>query len=366
MKRRHILAAAAAISLVFGVTARADSPAGGPAGGTFVSAVVADVAGGTVDNLLEHRTLVLRVSKGFIRRHTPAIVDQQTPISRCLFGARVTGVATTNGHPVMKPHGDRQQSVLELHFQGTIDTRTVATKGPARVSNAGQFQFDVRREISFDGLDFRKGERTIDVSMASRTTGVSGPPGLCGPLVRSVASRRAASHQPAADAIARREMTEAVLAAFSERTDKLVADLNANLPWKETVSLLTRRVPGRRQQFSNKPKWIEARSLHVDFGDGEMPEAAASLRAPIELWVKGEPRASITERLLGLWEAPREAFARLRPAAPAAESGDDTSAEDAARGITPEMIGDWWVIRIGNDVADTILRPQTSPAAAAP
>jgi len=36
--------------------------------------------------------------------------------------------------------------------------------------NTGQFQFDVRREISCDGLDFRQGERTIDVSMASRTT----------------------------------------------------------------------------------------------------------------------------------------------------------------------------------------------------
>ncbi|NBP89416.1 MAG: hypothetical protein EBU59_13150, partial [Planctomycetia bacterium] len=34
-------------------------------------------------DLLKNRTLVLRVSKEFIRQHTPAVVDRQTPVDRC-------------------------------------------------------------------------------------------------------------------------------------------------------------------------------------------------------------------------------------------------------------------------------------------
>jgi len=307
---------------------------------------------------LKNRTLVLRVSKEFIRQHTPAVVDRRTPVSRCLFGARVTGTAVTNGRPVMAKQPADTGPVMVLHFKGTTRTDTVATKDSVRVSTSGLAEFDVRREISFDGLNFQKGDRTIDVSYRSTTTGLSTPPGLRGCITRAVAMPRIERQRPTADRIAREDTRRTVLEEFGKQTDKLVADLNANLPWKETVALLVQQGPGRRRQFTNGPRWIEARSLYGD-EPGEMPDESNRLRAPIELWVQGEPRASVTGELLSLWGAAHQALDRFREAVVPAD-------ESTATGVTPEIVGDWWVIRVGGDVAERFLKQRVEAATAAP
>ena len=310
-------------------------------------------------DMLKNRTLVLRVSKDFIRQHTPAVVDRQTPVDRCLFGARVTGTAVTNGKPLMAKPPQDTQPVMRLHFKGTARTSTVATKDGVRVFSSGLAEFDVRREISFDGLDFQKGERTIDVSYRSTVTGLSTPPGLRGCITRAVASRRIEKQRPTANAIAREDTKQTVLAEFGKQTDKLVADLNANLPWKETVALLVQPGPGRRRKFTNAARWIEARLMHADTEGNDMPEESSRLRAPIELWVQGEPRASVTGEILGLWGAAHQALDRFRETvAPTDES--------TTTGVTPEIIGDWWVIRVGSDVAEQFIKQRVEAAKAEP
>ena len=310
-------------------------------------------------DLLKNRTLVLRVSKEFIRQHTPAVVDRQTPVNRCLFGAHVRGTAVTNGKPVMAKQPEDSQPVLVLHFKGTTQTRTVATKDSVRVFNTGLAEFDVRREISFDGLNFQKGERTIDIGYHSTMTGLSTPPGLRGCVTRAVATRRVERQRPTADAIAREDTKRTVLTEFGKQTDKLVADLNANLPWKETVALLTHPGPGRRRQFSNAARWIEARSMHIDVKGSDLPTESNRLRAPIELWVQGEPRESVTGQILGLWGAAHRALDRFREAVVPAD-------EASAKGVTPEIIGDWWVIRVGSDVAERFIKQKIEAATDTP
>ncbi len=302
---------------------------------------------------LKNRSLVLRVSKEFIRQHTPAVVDKHTPVDRWLFGAHITGTAITNGRPVMAKQPDDTKPMIVLHFQGTTTTKTVANKGSLKIWNKGRATFDVRREISFDGLDFQKGHRTIDCSYQSTLTGIGGPPGLRGWVTRTLARPLIERQRPTADSVARADLQKTILEAFGKQTDKLVADLNANLPWKETVALLTQAGPGRQRQFSAMPKWIEARSVHIDQQGGQLPEESNVLHAPIELWVQGEPRSSVTGQLLSLWNATHRSFDRFR------ETVLPTSAAKES-GIQPEMVGDWWVIRIGSDVADRFLKKNSS------
>ena len=342
--RTILFSGAAVVTMVASLASAADTP-------------LAELTPPT--DLLKNRTLVLRVSKEFIRQHTPAVVDRRTPVDRCLFGARVTGTAVTNGKPVMAKQPDDSQPVLVLHFRGTTRTTTVATKKSVRVFNTGLAEFDVRREISFDGLNFEKGERTIDCSYRSTLTGIGTPPGLRGCITRAVARPQIERQRPTADAIAREDTKRTVLAEFGKQTDKLVADLNANLPWKETVALLTHPGPGRRRQFSNAARWIEARSMHIDQAGGDLPEESDRLRAPIELWVQGEPRASVTEQIIGLWDATHRAFDRFREAVVPTD-------ETTARGVTPELIGDWWVIRVGSDVAERFIKQKIEAATDAP
>jgi len=333
---------AAAVAIAAGGGAAADEP-------SLESVLQAPSA-----ELLEKRTIVLRVSKAFIRQHTPAVVDRRSPVDRCLFGARVSGTAITNGRPVMVRHGDENNPKLNLHFRGTIDTRTVAVKGPVRVCSSGHAVFDVHRVIFFDGFDFREGPETVDLSFTSSLDGIGTPPGLRGRIVRRVAVPQINRQRSAADAISRDDIRRAVLEEFGRHTDKLVRDLNANLPWKQTVAMLTKQTPGRKRQFINKPQWIEAHSSHTD-NPSSLPDGSEEMRAPVELWVLGEPRASISDRLVELWGASQIAFNRIRRTLTTAEGRD-------ASGLEPEMVGDWWVIRIGDDVASRVLGSPAAPS----
>ncbi|MEI6506817.1 MAG: hypothetical protein WCO90_13245, partial [Planctomycetota bacterium] len=70
--------------------------------------------------------VVLRISKEFIKQHSPPAVEQDSPINRHLFGAHVTGTAVIRGQPVLKLDADHGRPVFTLHFNGTTTTRTVA------------------------------------------------------------------------------------------------------------------------------------------------------------------------------------------------------------------------------------------------
>jgi hypothetical protein len=293
-------------------------------------------------------TLVLRVSKEFIRQHAPPPVEDISPVDRCLFGARVTGTATTTGRPAVSMSDDHGKPVFTLHFAGTTITHTVATKRPVKAFNTGRAVFDVHREIRFSGTEFSDGPETIECSYASTLTGLSVPPGLRGRIVRKHALPEIARHRPAADAIALADTKAEILETFGERTDKLVADLNANVPWKQTLALLAPQESDWVGSFSATKDWIEARSSHLHGPIPQLPAEAATLQAPIELWVLGKPDAVMSGKLLALWGVSNVALDRFRDvtAAPAAA---------LAAGIEPAVVGDWWVIRVGADLADRFL-----------
>lgn len=99
--------------------------------------------------------------------------------------------------------------------------------------------------------------------------------------------------------------------------------------------------------------------MHIDQAGGDLPEESNQLRAPIELWVQGEPRASVTGQIISLWGATHRAFDRFREAVVPTD-------ETTARGVTPELIGDWWVIRVGSDVAERFIKQKVEVATDAP
>jgi len=293
-------------------------------------------------------TLVLRVSKEFIRQHAPPPVEDISPVDRCLFGARVTGTATTTGRPVVSMSDDHGKPVFTLHFAGTTVTHTVATKRPVKAFNTGRAVFDVHREIRFSGTEFSDGPEAIECSYESTLTGLSVPPGLRGRIVRKHALPEIATHRPAADAIALADAKAEILKSFGERTDKLVADLNANVPWKQTLALLAPQDSDWVGGFSSTKDWIEARSSHLRGPSPDLPAEAATLQAPIELWVLGKPDAVMSGKLLALWGVSNVALDRFRDVSPA-------PAAALAAGIEPAVVGDWWVIRVGADLADRFL-----------
>jgi len=291
--------------------------------------------------------IVLRISKEFVRRHAPPAVEHVAPINRNLFGSRVTGTAITRGRPSLTMDTDHSKAVFTLHFKGTTTTRTVASKHPVKAYNTGVATFDVHRPIHFDGMQFTDGPETIEATYSSKLEGLSTPPGLRGRIVRKFALPQIEAMKPKADAIALADTKSDVLEAFGKHSDELVSDLNRRMPWKQTLALLMPQQTQWDGHFASTKDWILASPGPIDATIPELPPEAADALAPIELWVHGKPGEASAAKVVAAWSAVHFGLDQFRaPASPDAAKVQD---------IVPTMVGDWWVIRVGSDLAEGMI-----------
>jgi len=293
--------------------------------------------------------IVLRFSREFIRRHSPPPVEHVAPIDRCLFGSHVTGTSVTRGRPAVDLNTDQSRPTFTLHFKGTVTTRTVATRHPVKAYNTGNAVFDVHRQISFDGLAFSEGPESIEASYSSRLDRLSTPPGLRGCIVRRFAMPQIEKTKPKADAIALRETRASVLEAFGKHTDKLVNDLNANVPWKQTLALLLPQQTAWSGHVSSTKEWVLVSPGPKDAKVPDLPDEADSMKAPIELWVHGKPDAATAAKVVALWSAVHTAMDRFRETS-------SSKAHDVVETFKPTTVGEWWVIHVGADLLESLIQ----------
>lgn len=292
--------------------------------------------------------VVLRISKAFIEEHSPPPVEHVAPVDRCLFGSHVTGTAFTRGQASLVMHADESRAVFVLHFKGTTTTRTVARKRPVAAYTTGVAPFDVHREIRFDGTQFSEGPESIEASYASTLDALSAPPGLRGRIVRAVARPQLEELRPKADAIGLADTKATVLESFGKETDRLVDELNDRVPWKQTLKLLGPRPAGTVAHFASTKDWILASPGPKDATIPDLPEESAKMKAPIELWIHGTPDAATAVKLVALWNVVNGGMSRFR----------DTPSSTAPKvtDIKPDVIGEWWVMRVGADVLEKVIQ----------
>jgi hypothetical protein len=299
--------------------------------------------------------VVLRISKEFIEQHSPPPVEHVARVDRCLFGSHVTGTAFTRGQASLAMHADDTRAVFVLHFTGTTTTRTVATKRPVAAYNTGVAPFDVHREIRFDGMQFSEGPESIEASYASRLDSLCGPPGLRGRIVRAIAQPQLEELRPRADAIGLADTKATVLESFGKETDRLVDELNDRVPWKQTLNLLGPRRPDSVPHFASTKEWILASPGPKDAKIPELPEESARMKAPIELWIHGTPDAVTAVKIVTLWNVVNRGLGRFRDQQP--------EAAPKITDIKPDVIGEWWVMRVGADVLEKVIQNfQSDPA----
>lgn len=312
--------------------------------------------------VVQDKTLVLRISRDFIREHVPRVAKQVNPVDRCLFGAHVHGTAVTNGEPRVVEGTDPTSPSFTMHFQGHTTTDTVATKGPVRARTKGDATFDVRRDIQFDSSGFHASETVIDCDFTSSFEGLGTPPGLRGRVVRRIALPQIEKNQPAADTISQNNVKAEVLKAFNDQTDDLVSVLNRRLPWKATLAIVAPNGTERVRTMSTTPVYLEIRSRVVDGDAPDLPIESADLRAPIELWVLGEPSPVVAAELMALWGLSKMALPASSPEGQAAPvASEDDRRKPAAHGFEPELLGEWWVLRLGADLMEQFFDTPTQP-----
>jgi hypothetical protein len=242
---------------------------------------------------------------------------------------------------------DHSKPVFTLHFRGTTTTKTVASKHPVKAYSTGVALFDVHRQIRFDGMQFSEGPESIEATYSSTLDGLATPPGLRGCIVRKFAMPQIEAMKPRADAIALADTKASVLEAFGKHSDELVSDLNARLPWKQTLALLMPDDTQWSGHFASTKDWILASPGPKDAGIPELPAEEAKAQAPIELWVHGKPGDGTAAKVIALWSAVHVGLNNFRPNA----LQGAVKLED----IKPAIVGDWWVIRVGADLIEGLM-----------
>lgn len=342
----------------------ADAPSAAEAVEHAVADAVVETVKAAAEQAVQDKTLVLRISREFIRERVPRVVDQPTPIDRCLFGAHVTGTAITNGRPLVVEGHDPQRPSFTVQFSGTTVATTGASTGPVRACSTGRADYTVRRTIRFGPGGFRADPPSIDCQYASALDGLGLPPGLRGRVVKRFAMPTVEQTRPAADAIARADTQQAVLAAFTAKTDTLVHDLNRRMPWKETLALVAPNGKERVRRLTTTPVYVEIRSSVVDAAIPALPRESQDLRAPLELWVLGKPGPVVSAELMALWGLSRMALPS--DSGPVTKALDRAAASGPVRavvsGFEPELLGDWWVLRLGANLMERVLgKPAQAP-----
>jgi len=321
---------------------------------TITEAVVETVKEATA-SVVQDKTLVLRISREFIRKRVPKVVDQTTPVDRCMLGAHVSGEAVTNGQPLVVEGDDPQHPGFTVEFSGTTVAHTRSSKGPVRVYSTGTAGYTARRRIDFGPTGFSAEVPSIECTYGSALNGLGLPPGLRGRIVKRFAMPEIAKKQPMADALAEDDLTSKVLDEFTTKTDTLVADLNKRMPWKDTLAIVAPNGEQRVRRLTTTPVYVEIRSSVVDAEIPDLPSESESLRAPIELWVLGEPGPVVSAELLALWGLSKMAIAPIKEKAEAAAERVKENLEDSASGFEPQLLGEWWVLRLGADLMERML-----------
>ncbi|QVL33755.1 hypothetical protein KIH39_07565 [Telmatocola sphagniphila] len=287
--------------------------------------------------------IVFRISKEFIRKYQTPVIEDTSPVDMCLFGSHVTGTAHTTGRTSVKLDTNEKDAVFITRFQGSTDSQQVATRRPVAVHSTSKTAFEAQRMIHFDGVRFSADAPTIEAT-ATSVIGDVETPRLFRSVIRRMASREIDRTKPAGDEIGLQEVKTKVLASFDTETTQLVNQLNKIVPYEKAISIVAPKTQGWINHLGTTQNYLLLSPGPKEAEIAVLPKEAKQMRAPLELWVKGQPSGERIRLLLESFTATERAFDLFR----AARTGETKKVE----GIKFTAVGDWWVLKIGEDLLD--------------
>ena len=284
---------------------------------------------------------VIRISRDFIRKHALPTIEVVKPIDRCLFGAHVTGFATTKGKTTVNMDLREVDASFTFHFSGTTISHTEASRRPVVVFSSGQVDFVAQCEMFFDGLRFTNRPATIEATQSSTTDGLA-TPRLFERTIRAKTMLEVERTKPEADAIELRDTKKEVLIEFNKESDRLVKQLNEVIPLEKTVGFLVPRTKGWITHVGSTKDYLLASPGPKEAHIPVLPKEFSRMRAPLEIWMHGKPEGEVARGLIESWSVAHHGLDRFR--------GLITGKEVKPEGLKFTAVGEWWVIKIGEDL----------------
>lgn len=223
--------------------------------------------------------LHLVVSETMLSKLTSDYRTETGAIADCILGAWVTGsqVTDTTVSTDIKPSSDNAS--FNILVNGRTRTDTKGRKKPATIYSKGNHSFVIRKPTYFDGEQLTADEAKMNVTIRTRTTGVSTDYDripIFGGVARGIARRRAAQQQPQADAIAARKLAARALPEFEEEIGEQFAEANDKLENTYKVNLRNRGL---------EPTALTARSSETHLAISTRTNSDESLAAPRAAYV---------------------------------------------------------------------------------
>lgn len=173
------------------------------------------------------------------------IIGTQTvdegPFQDFLMGAQLKGVQKTQARTYVDFTPDVSAAKIMYVLKGVTANDTVAQLPQASVRSAGTFQFEMTKQIEFNGESIRTWSPSAFMKIKQENIGaattMSNVP-LLGPLANNIVLNVADQRKPISEGIAAQRVTQQIAPKFNSKLDEELAKLNQQLhgPLKDRIA----------------------------------------------------------------------------------------------------------------------------------
>jgi len=143
-----------------------------------------------LDEHYRNANIRIALTADFFNRLAPAQPVANGVVNDTILGAWVNGSSTTNSKLSVKLIPDSKRLHFWIDAEGTVDSSTLSTSGPATFSNDGRSSFLVHKAVILDGQGLGIANAVAEANTDTQLTGVhttyDGRP-LLGPIARNIA-----------------------------------------------------------------------------------------------------------------------------------------------------------------------------------
>ncbi len=297
--------------------------------------------------------IAFRFSEEFFASLFRRRVDRTSPVSQCVLGAQVTGIARTQAdvNMVFQPHPKEAQFYIVLTGYNVADT--VGVSGPARVYTTTTTKFRAWKLIRFQGNQFVTTPAGIESQTWSQTRCIESTARVrfVNRIVRRAAANRVAETRNYTTALANRQAQRQLLRSLDESVDQAIEEANERLSIRQTLLARFGSLADLRYTLSTTERYLEIYVNIASDSDPRRPPLVDDWRqSPLEIWVHTYVEDELLPPILRDW-APRYRYFIERSAERLAEAIAPRDVEFNLQ-FTPQL--DWVVMRFGDELMERV------------
>ncbi len=231
-----------------------------------------------------HPNLKIHVAQSVLTANLRRSVEMTTPVQQEILRAKVTGTATTIGtvRGLLVP--DESHAVFELWLDATTRSKTVAVRGPVRISSRGSTELDGRKRISFGPEGFIISPTTSSATTQTTTTGISTRlRGFMDRMVKKLATRQVDKKREQGNRIASQYAQQMINRMMDEEVDETLEQAQMIYRDKIRAPLLSKGDFPRQFEISSSSDALRVSLLQANANQMAAPGPAPELTGKPDL-----------------------------------------------------------------------------------